>query len=240
MNIAIIGYGKMGKTIEKIALQRGHHIVMKIDNDNKDEFTIESLKKEKVDLAIEFTNPESAFSNITKCFEAGVKVICGSTAWLADWDNAIASLNEHKGTMIYASNFSVGVNIFFAINKRLAELMDSQWDYEVSMKEIHHTEKVDAPSGTAITLAEGISEHLKRKSGWSKNREATDKVHIKSVRVDSAPGTHKIKYSSSIDEIDIIHKAKSRDGFAQGAVMAAEFLHNKEGLFTMGDVLGIG
>ncbi|MFT6336939.1 MAG: 4-hydroxy-tetrahydrodipicolinate reductase [Saprospiraceae bacterium] len=240
MNIAIIGYGKMGKTIEKIALQRGHHIVMKIDNENKGEFTIENLKKEKVDLAIEFTNPESAFANITKCFEAGVKVICGSTAWLADWDKAIASLNEHKGTMIYASNFSVGVNIFFAVNKRLAELMDSQWDYDVSMKEIHHTSKVDAPSGTAITLSEGISEHLKRKSGWSKNIEATDKVHIKSVRVDSAPGTHKIKYSSSIDEIDIIHKAKSRDGFAQGAVMAAEFLHNKEGLFTMADVLGIG
>ncbi|MFT4535101.1 MAG: 4-hydroxy-tetrahydrodipicolinate reductase [Saprospiraceae bacterium] len=240
MNIAIIGYGKMGKTIEKIALQRGHHIVMKINNENKDEFTIENLTTGKVDLAIEFTNPESAFANITKCFEAGVKVVCGSTAWLADWDKAIDSLNKHKGTMIYASNFSVGVNIFFEVNKRLAELMNSQWDYEVSMKEIHHTAKIDAPSGTAITLAEGISEHLERKSGWSKNPEASDKVHIKSVRIDPAPGTHKIKYSSSIDEIDIIHKAKSRNGFAQGAVMAAEFLHNKEGLFTMSDVLGIG
>jgi len=240
MNIAIVGYGKMGKTIEKIALQRGHKIVMKINNENRDEFTIDNLKIKKVDLAIEFTNPESAFANITTCFEAGVKVVCGSTAWLADWDNAIDSLNKNKGTMIYASNFSVGVNIFFAVNKRLAEIMDSQWDYEVSMKEIHHTEKLDAPSGTAITLAEGISEGMERKSGWTKNREATDKVHIKSVRVDSAPGTHKIKYASSIDEIDIIHKAKSRDGFAQGAVMAAEFLHNKNGLYTMADVLGIG
>ncbi len=239
MNIAIIGYGKMGKTIEKIAVQRGHHIVMKISSENKKEFTIDNLKKEKVDLAIEFTNPESAYANITKCFEAGVKVVCGSTAWLADWDNAVESLTKHNGTMVYASNFSVGVNIFFEVNKKLAELMDAQWDYEVSMKEIHHTEKLDAPSGTAITLAEGISEKMQRKSGWTKNREATDKVHIKSVRVDAAPGTHKIKYSSSIDEIDIIHKAKSRNGFAQGAVMAAEFLHDKTGLFTMADVLGI-
>lgn len=239
MNIAIIGYGKMGKTIEKIATQRGHHIVMKIASENKDELTIENLKKEKVDLAIEFTNPESAFANITTCFEAGVKVVCGSTAWLADWDNAMESLDKNNGTMVYASNFSVGVNIFFEVNKKLAKLMDSQWDYEVSIKEIHHTEKLDAPSGTAITLAEGISESMERKSGWSKNREATDKVHIKSVRVDAAPGTHKIKYSSSIDEIDIIHKAKSRNGFAQGAVMAAEFLHDKTGLYTMADVLGI-
>jgi len=229
----------MGKTIEKIALQRGHHIVMKINLENIEEFTIDNLKKQKVDLAIEFTSPDSALDNITKCFDAGVKVVCGSTAWLDDWDKAIASLEKNKGTMIYASNFSVGVNIFFAVNKKLAELMDGQWDYEVSMKEIHHTAKIDAPSGTAITLAEGISENLERKNGWTKDREESDKVHIKSVRVDPAPGTHKIKYSSSIDEIDLIHKAKSRNGFAQGAVLAAEYLHDKEGLYTMADVLGM-
>ncbi len=239
MNIAIIGYGKMGKTIEKIASLRGHKIVMKINLENIEEFTIENLKAEKVDLAIEFTSPDSALENIMKCFEARIKVVCGSTAWLDDWDKAIASLEKNKGTMIYASNFSVGVNIFFAVNKRLAELMDGQWDYDVSMKEIHHTEKLDAPSGTAITLAEGISEKLERKTGWTNDREETDKVHIKSVRVQAAPGTHKIKYSSSIDEIDLIHKAKSREGFAQGAVLAAEFLHDKEGLFTMADVLGM-
>jgi 4-hydroxy-tetrahydrodipicolinate reductase len=239
MNIAIIGYGKMGKTIEKIALQRGHKIVMKINGDNLNEFTIDNLKAMNTDLAIEFTNPQSAFQNLITCFEAGVKVVCGSTGWLANWDQAQEVMQENKGSMIYASNFSVGVNIFFAINKRLAELMDPHTEYNVAMKEIHHTAKVDAPSGTAVTLAEDISEHLERKTGWSDDREDTDKVHIKSVRVDPAPGTHKIKYSSSIDEIDIIHKAKSRDGFAQGAVMAAEFLHDKEGLFTMEDVLAI-
>lgn len=240
MNIAIIGYGKMGKTIEKLAIDRGHDIVLKISSHNLDKFNIEHLRSSGIDVAIEFTNPHSAFHNITTCFEAGVKVVSGSTAWLDDWDKAIAVLEKNDGSFIYASNFSVGVNIFFALNAHLAKLMNPQEDYNIEMTEIHHTAKLDAPSGTAVTLAQGIIEKLDRKSSWVKEKQADkDEILIKSVRQDPAPGTHEIKYSSVIDDIEIKHTAKSRKGFALGAILAAEYLQERKGLHTMKDVLGI-
>lgn len=238
MKIAIIGYGKMGKTIEKLAIERGHEIVLKISSGNLDEFNAENLKKSNSDVAIEFTNPHSAYQNITTCFEAGVKVVSGSTAWLDAWDQALASMNANNGSFIYASNFSVGVNIFFALNSHLAKLMNPLLDYDVRMAEIHHTAKLDAPSGTAVTLAEGIIDQLDRKSKWVKETEPKeDEIVIESIRQDPAPGTHSITYSSTIDDIEITHTAKSRNGFALGAILAAEYLKDKTGLHTMKDVL---
>lgn len=239
MNIAIIGYGKMGKTIEKIALERGHTIPLKINSSNLSEFSVSNLKDKKIDLAIEFTSPLAALDNITTCFEAGIKVVSGSTAWLEGWDSAIESMTINDGSFIYASNFSVGVNIFFALNEKLASLMNSHKEYNVQLTEVHHTAKLDAPSGTAITLSEGISKQLDHKSGWTDQDDDGEKIFIESIRKDPAPGTHMIKYSSEIDEIEIIHTAKSRNGFAMGAVLAAEFLADKKGLYTMNDVLGL-
>ena len=240
MRIAIIGYGKMGKTIEKLAIERGHDIVMRISKSNLHEFTIDLLKDQNIEVAIEFTNPHAAFHNIKTCFEAGVKVVSGSTAWLDDWDKAIQHMKANNGSFIYASNFSVGVNIFFALNAHLAKLMNPHEEYEVGMTEIHHTAKIDTPSGTAVTLAQGIIDSLDRKSSWVKETEpSVDEILIQSVREDPAPGTHEIKYSSNIDEIEIKHTAKSRDGFALGAILAAEYLKDKNGLYTMKDVLGI-
>jgi len=238
MKIAIIGYGKMGKTIERLALSRGHKIVMKIGSKNLSEFTKANLQKSQADIAIEFTTPESAFENITKCFDAGVKVISGSTAWLDQWETAVSSMKDHNGSFIYASNFSIGVNIFFAVNSHLAKLMNNQAQYDVGIQEIHHTAKLDAPSGTAITLSEGITEEVERKKEWSFEKEENT-VQIESIRQDPAPGTHVIKYTSDIDDIEISHTAKSRDGFALGAILAAEFLVDKIGLYTMKDVLGL-
>lgn len=240
MNIAIIGYGKMGKTIEKIAQERGHEVVLRISSKNLSEFTVENLKQLNIDIAIEFTNPNAAYSNITTCFEAGVKVVSGSTAWLDNWDNALQVMHQQNGSFIYASNFSVGVNIFFALNAHLARLMNPLNEYDVSMTEIHHTAKVDAPSGTAVTLANGIIDQLDRKSTWVQEiKPAADEILIDSIRQDPAPGTHSINYSSSIDDIEIKHTAKSRKGFALGAILAAEYLEGKKGLFTMKDVLGL-
>jgi len=240
MRIAIIGYGKMGKTIEKLAMDRGHDIVLKISKDNLEEFTEDNLQKLSIDVAIEFTSPTAAFHNITTCFAAGVKVVSGSTAWLDRWDEALEVMQRTRSSFIYASNFSVGVNIFFALNKHLAKLMNPQSAYDVSMTEIHHTAKVDAPSGTAVTLAEGIIENLNRKSSWVKEESAnTDEILIQSIRQDPAPGTHAIKYTSAIDDIEIKHTAKSREGFALGAILAAEYLVDKEGLHTMSEVLGL-
>ncbi len=240
MNLAIIGYGKMGKTIEKLALERGHEIVLKISRSNLEAFNIENLKKLAIDVAIEFTNPHAAYHNITTCFEAGVKVVSGSTAWLKDWDLALDVMRVHNGSFIYASNFSVGVNIFFALNAHLAKLMNQHTEYDVDMTEIHHTAKVDAPSGTAVTLADGIINHLDRKSTWVQESIPTqEEILIKSIRQDPAPGTHEIKYSSAIDDIEIKHTAKNRNGFALGAILAAEYLHDKNGLYTMKDVLNL-
>lgn len=235
MKIAIVGYGRMGKTIEKIAVNRGHTIGLKIGIENVEDLNADNLKD--IDVAIEFTQPNSALNNLKTCFAANVPVVCGTTAWLDDWDKAIESMTTHNGTFLYASNFSVGVNIFFAINEQLAKYMNAQSDYNPSIHEIHHTGKLDAPSGTGITLGEGILKHLDRKSNWTKSDPSTNEILISSERVDPAPGTHHVKYTSAIDDIELIHTAKSRDGFALGAVLAAEYIQDKKGLFTMNDVL---
>ncbi|MEM9546420.1 MAG: 4-hydroxy-tetrahydrodipicolinate reductase [Bacteroidota bacterium] len=238
MNIALVGYGKMGKIIDTLAIERGHQIVLRISRKNLDDFTIENLRQKKVDVAIEFTNPDAAFDNIITCFEAGIKVVSGSTGWLEKWDVALNAMKKNNGSFLYASNFSVGVNIFFALNQYLAKLMNPQTAYDAEMTEIHHTAKVDAPSGTAATLAMQIIEHLDRKNEWVQEKEPeSNELLITSVRQDPAPGTHEICYSSDIDNIEIKHTAKSRKGFALGAILAAEYLLDKQGLHTMQDVL---
>jgi 4-hydroxy-tetrahydrodipicolinate reductase len=237
MKIALIGYGKMGKAIEEIALQRGHTIVLKIDINNADEFNNDKLAK--ADAAIEFSGPHSAFNNVMKCLQAGTPVVCGSTGWLDKIEAIKKYCINNNGAFLYSSNYSIGVNIFFEVNKKLASLMSSHNEYNISLTEIHHTQKRDAPSGTAISLAEQILEKNLLKKKWI-NGETADKseLEIISERIDPAPGTHKIKYSSPIDDIEIIHTAHSRQGFATGAVLAAEFIRHKIGVFGMGDVLG--
>ena len=238
IKIALIGYGKMGKAIEEIALQRGHEIVLKIDMDNTADLTAANLQK--ADAAIEFTGPHSAFNNVMKCLEYGVPLVCGSTGWLEKMEEAKAYCKQQNGCFLYASNFSVGVNIFFEINKRLAELMKPHAEYNVSLEEIHHTQKKDAPSGTAVTLAEQVLGKIDRKHKWV-NSETNDakELSIVSKRIDPAPGTHTVSYQSPIDTIEIIHTAHNRTGFATGAVLAAEFVKGKKGIFSMKEVLGL-
>ena len=238
MNICLIGYGKMGKAIEEIAVQRGHTIVLKIDQPNLHEFTKENLAR--ADVAIEFTSPHTAFENVKKCIGYGTPIVCGSTGWTEQLEELKKYNAEQHGGLIYSSNFSIGVNIFFEINKRLADLMAPHPDYEVILEEVHHTQKKDAPSGTAITLAEQVLERLKRKKQWvNELSDHPEDLEIISQREDPAPGTHHVKYSSAIDDIEIIHTAHSRKGFASGAVLAAEFLAGKQGFFTMKDVLNL-
>lgn len=238
LKIALIGYGKMGKTIEAIATERGHSTELKIDIDSIAQFTKENLQH--CDAAIEFTGPHSAKENILKCLDAGVPVVSGSTGWLEDWKEVEDFCREKNGTFLYASNFSVGVNIFFELNKKLAQLMKNHGDYNISMEEIHHTQKKDAPSGTAITLAEQLLEEIPRKNKWVNNEsDKAEELIIISKREDPAPGTHSIKYSSAVDDIEIIHTAHSRQGFALGAVLAAEYIFDKKGIFSMKDVLNI-
>ncbi|MBL7703407.1 MAG: 4-hydroxy-tetrahydrodipicolinate reductase [Ferruginibacter sp.] len=236
LKIALIGYGKMGKTIEAIALERGHTVDLKIDIDSIGDFTKEKLLQ--CHVAIEFTGPHSAKENILKCLDAGIPVVSGSTGWLHDWSEVEKKCEQKNGTILYASNFSVGVNIFFELNKKLAQLMNGHAEYSVTMEEIHHTQKKDAPSGTAITLAEQIIQEIPEKKKWV-NSETADpqELSIISKREDPAPGTHSIKYSSAVDDIEIIHTAHNRQGFALGAVLASEFVHNKKGIFGMKDVL---
>ena len=238
MKIALIGYGKMGKAIEEIAVSKGYEIVLKIDVSNTSDFTKENVQKANV--AIEFTGPHTAFENISKCIQWGVPVISGSTGWLAHFEKAKKLCEEKKGCLIYASNFSIGVNLFFEINKQVAALMEPYDNYDVSMTEIHHTEKKDAPSGTAISLAEQILANIGRKNKWvnEASNEASNLV-IRSERIDPAPGTHSVTYDSPIDSIEITHTAHTRKGFAGGAVLAAEFANQKIGIFTMKDVLGL-
>jgi 4-hydroxy-tetrahydrodipicolinate reductase len=238
MKIALIGYGKMGKAIEEIAIAKGHEIVLKIDVSNTADFTKENVQEANV--AIEFTGPHTAFENITKCIEWGVPVISGSTGWLDQFEKAKKLCEEKKGCLIYASNFSIGVNLFFEINKQVAALMEPYENYDVSMTETHHTEKKDAPSGTAISLAEQILAKIGRKNKWvnETSKEASDLI-IRSERIDPAPGTHSVTYDSPIDSIEITHTAHTRKGFAGGAVLAAEFANQKMGIFTMKDVLGL-
>lgn len=238
MNIALIGYGKMGKAIEEIALQRGHAIVLTIDLHNASALNEANLSA--ADVAIEFTGPQSAFNNVMKCFAYHTPVVCGSTGWLLKWEAAKIYCRQQQGAMVYASNYSVGVNIFFEVNKRLAELMAFQPLYDVSMEEIHHTQKKDAPSGTAVSLAEQVIEKVSRKSRWvNRVSENPAELEIISKRIDPAPGTHKVTYHSPIDDITIIHTAHNRTGFATGAVLAAEFIVGKQGIFSMKDVLGL-
>jgi len=238
MKIALIGYGKMGKAIEEIAVEKGHEVVLKIDMDNQHEFTAENLSK--ADVAIEFTGPHAAVDNLKKLFDAGIPVVSGSTGWLEKWETVKKYCESKHGGFIYASNYSIGVNLFFELNVYLAKLMSNHHGYEVSMEEIHHTQKKDAPSGTAITLAEQVLQHIHTKKQWV-NDESSNKedLVITSKRIDPAPGTHSIKYHSDIDDIEIIHTAHSRKGFAGGAVAAAEFIAGKKGIYTMKDVLGL-
>jgi len=237
MRIALIGYGKMGQAIEKAALSRNHEIVLKIDLANGHELTKENLSR--ADVAIEFTGPSSAATNLLACAAAGLPVVCGSTGWLEELPR-IRKVFEEKGiSFLYASNFSIGVNIFFELNKKLAHLMAPHAEYGVSMLEIHHTQKKDAPSGTAITLAEQVLDAIPTLTKWvNEPTEKQSELEIRSERTDPAPGTHSVKYASPIDDIEIIHTAHSREGFAGGAVLAAEFIQGKKGVFTMKEVLG--
>ena len=239
MNIALLGYGKMGHAIEEIATQKGHNVVCKVGIENLEDRTRENIVKAEV--VIEFSSPDSAYENVMLCLENGVPVVCGSTGWLDKYEQVKKYCEEHNGGLIYASNFSVGVNIFFALNKKLAELMAPHKEYKVDLKEIHHTQKLDAPSGTAITLAEQIMEKLEYKKKWVNNPSGIEnELTIISERTDPAPGTHIINYHSDIDDICITHTAHSRKGFASGAVLAAEFLAKKKtGVYSMKDVLGI-
>ena len=238
MKIALIGYGKMGKAIEAVALEKGHEIVFKIDVSNAAEFTKELA--DKAEVAIEFTGPHSAVQNILKCIEYGLPVVSGSTGWLNEWSQVENACKAKNGSLVYSSNYSIGVNLFFEVNKQLAKLMDPYLNYDVSMTEIHHTEKKDAPSGTAITLAEQILENLGRKDQWINDAASnSNELSIKSERIDPAPGTHTVTYSSPIDTIEITHTAHTRQGFAAGALMAAEFAATRKGIFTMKDVLGL-
>jgi len=237
MKIAILGYGKMGKVIEKIALKRGHSILLKVNRENLD-FDLKLLKN--CDVAIEFSSPESAVNNINKCFDANVPVVVGTTGWYAEF-NAVQErcISENKG-LLHATNFSVGVNIFYEINKKLAALMDASNQYDVEIEELHHTQKLDAPSGTAITIAEGIIANLDRKVAWKNEVNVSEnELAIESIRMEDVPGTHIVKYESDIDVIEIKHEAKNRNGFAFGAIIAAEYINDKNGVFTMKDVLSL-
>jgi 4-hydroxy-tetrahydrodipicolinate reductase len=239
MKIALIGYGKMGRAIEEIALQKGHGIGLRIDLDNAALLTPEQLAG--CDVAIEFTGPESAPGNVLACLNSGIPVVCGSTGWLNRLGEVEKLCREKNGTFLYASNFSIGVNLFFELNKKLAHLMKHRGEYDVQIEETHHTQKKDAPSGTAITLAEQVLHELERKKSWV-NHGSVDprELTIMSKRIDPAPGTHAVKYSSPVDDIEIIHTAHNRQGFASGAVLAAEFISGKKGIFSMQDVLGLG
>lgn len=228
----------MGKAIEALAMERGHEIVLKIDENNLSDFNKENIAK--ADVAIEFTGPHTAYENVIKLLELSVPVVSGSTGWLDKMDTVQQLCHQQNGSFIYASNFSVGVNLFFELNKKLAALMHPYKEYAVSLEEIHHTQKRDAPSGTAITLAEGVMESYTEKKKWVNDVIPQEgELLIVSKRIDPAPGTHTISYTSEIDDIAITHTAHNRNGFALGAVIAAEFLNGKKGIFTMKEVLGL-
>ena len=235
MKIALIGYGKMGKTIEQIALQRGHQIVSIIDINNTADFDSEAFRS--ADVAIEFTTPATALGNYMRCFEANVPVVSGTTGWLSHLDEVKAKCEQEGKTFFYASNFSVGVNIFFALNRYLAKIMNGFPAYDVRMTEVHHIHKLDAPSGTAITLAEGILDNVERKERWTlETAEQPTDLPIHAIREGEIPGIHEIIYESEADTISIKHDAKSRAGFALGAVIAAEFTAGKKGFLGMNDL----
>ncbi|PZV84479.1 dihydrodipicolinate reductase [Algoriphagus aquaeductus] len=238
MNILILGYGKMGKIISEIAESRGHSIAAKINIDNRDELS--ALDPAKIDVAIEFSQPEAAIENIKWAIERGIPVVSGTTGWLSKKPEINRLTLEKNGAFFYASNFSIGVNVFFKVNEMLAKLMNETSGYQVSLEEIHHTEKKDAPSGTAITLAQGIIKNYQQLKEWHLTGEGKDSEHslpITAKRIDPAPGTHIIRYSSPIDEIEITHTAHSRQGFALGAVLVSEWIPGKKGVLSMDDFL---
>lgn len=236
MKIALIGYGKMGHIIERIARERGHEIVSVIDINNQDDFGSDDFKS--ADVAIEFTVPQMAVNNIRRSFASGVPIVCGTTGWTDALPEIKKEVETNGYTLFWSSNFSIGVNVFMEVNKYLARLMNRFPEYNVGMTEIHHTQKLDAPSGTAITLAEGILENLDRKSGWSEETEkSSEDLAIKSIREGNVPGVHTVEYDSMADTITFTHSAKSREGFALGAVVAAEFTAGKKGLLGMKDML---
>lgn len=233
MNIALLGYGRMGKSIEAIALNRNHNITIKATSSTT------TFDFSETDVAIDFSIPSTAVNNIKRAIDAGIPVISGTTGWLEHYDEVLEYCKSNNGTFLYASNFSLGVNIFFEINTRLSQLMASVEGYSTEIEEIHHTQKLDAPSGTAITLAEQIIENTNYK-GWTLDKPNSDELHIEAKRIPEVPGTHEITYSSEIDSISIKHTAHSRQGFALGAVIAAEWIKDKKGIFSMKDVLNIG
>jgi len=234
MKIALLGYGKMGKAIEQIALQRGHSIVIKVDKDTTSYNILEA------DAAIDFSIPSAAVTNISNCINNGIPIVSGTTGWLNDYGNMTALAKKKNGAFIYASNFSLGVNIFFEFNKTLAKMMSNLSQYNASIEEIHHIQKIDVPSGTAITLADGIIENTNYKSWKLGEADYSNNISIEAKRIDNVPGTHHVNYDSQIDSISISHTAHSRDGFALGAIIAVEWLIGKTGVFTMNDVLNIG
>ncbi len=245
MKIALLGYGKMGKMIEQIALERKHEIVLKIDHENLHELTVENLQK--ADVAIEFSTPQTVLGNIALCFDAGISIVVGATGWYDQLQTVKNDCLLRNAALIYASNFSVGVNIFFHINKMLAKVMNRFPDYEVQVEEIHHTQKLDSPSGTAITIAQGIIENIPVKEAWvnvvsGQVDDASpivikpDQLLIESHRIENVPGTHTVIYDSEVDSIEIKHTAHNRSGFALGAVLAAEWIKDRKGFFTAADL----
>ena len=232
MKIALLGYGKMGKVIERVALERGHEIVLRKSSAS----TYEGL--ENADVAIDFSIPDSAVCNIKQCFDTNVPVVCGTTGWLEHYNEMVSLCESKNGGFIYGSNFSLGVNIFFELNSYLAKMMSKFNQYKVSMEEIHHTQKLDEPSGTAISLAKGIIENSNYAS-WTLENPTEKEIYIDAKRIENVPGTHSVFYDSSVDQIEIKHTAHSREGFALGSVIAAEWLVNKKGVFTMKDVLNL-
>lgn len=235
MKIALLGYGKMGKEIEAIALQRGHTIVIKVDETNSS--TVTDAELQAADVAIEFSTPHTVLPNIKRCFALKLPVVVGTTGWYNELENVREACTSANAGLFYASNFSLGVNLFFKVNTYLAQLMNQYPDYDISMEEIHHIHKLDKPSGTAITLANQIIDQVSRKTRWSITEQSPETLFINDVREGEVPGTHIIKYTSGIDDIEIMHKAHNRKGFALGAVVAAEFLKGKTGVYTMSDLI---
>ncbi len=236
MKIALFGYGKMGKEIEKISLSRKNEISLIVDDHNSATFSAEELKK--CDAAIEFSTPDTAVANILACFNADVPVVVGTTGWLQRWDEVSSICKEKNKSLFWASNFSIGVNLFFKLNETLAKLMSTHPEYKATMEEIHHIHKKDSPSGTGITLAEGILKNNKGLRKWVNTESSSEEeLQLISKRIDEVPGTHSIRYSSEVDFIEIAHVAHSRKGFALGAVLAAEWIKGKRGLFNMNDLL---
>jgi len=236
MNIVLFGYGKMGREIEQIALQRNHNIVLRIDKDNATDATREALQK--ADVAIEFSTPHTVTENIQKCFEAGLPIVVGATGWYDKFDEIKANCLKNKNSLFHATNFSVGVNLFWKITEQMAKLMNGFPEYEASLQEIHHIHKLDKPSGTAITTAEKLIANQSQKKKWSlENKNLKDELYIDVIREDEVPGTHTVYYKSGVDEINLTHLAYNRKGFALGAVLASEFLIGKQGVYTMSDML---